>query len=359
MNRLTIICLLLAVGVFSKSAMAELDVVTGEIVSQHHDITIKSQGFIVPFQQTTLAAQVTGDVNHISNHFEPGMSVAKGEILFSIDNTNYLAQVAEAKQRMLEARLALEDEKVRADRAKKDWRMTQSTEPNELAGRDLYVDAAQAALEAAESRLQQAKRDLSLTVVRAPYDGVVKTREISLGDLLMPGAVAGSFIQADVAALELPIRLEELPLIKNIDFLRVELKSVNGGDSISQSVDAYPVSLSADLNKQEQQARLRVKVPLTNSGESKLFVNQYVVAKISIPSSEKLFAIPEEVFTQRNSILSVKGGVIAEKFPEVVYQYKGKKYCLLGDIDSIEVITETPDLYWAGAAVNPVNISMF
>lgn len=71
MNRLTIICLLLAVGVFSKSAMAELDVVTGEIVSQHHDITIKSQGFIVPFQQTTLAAQVTGDVNHISNHFEP------------------------------------------------------------------------------------------------------------------------------------------------------------------------------------------------------------------------------------------------------------------------------------------------
>lgn len=362
MNRLNIICLLLAVGIFSKSAIAEIDVVTGEIFSQHHDITIKSQGFIVPFQQTTLAAQVVGDINYVSEKFEAGVMVEKGTVLFSTDRTNYITQVAEAKQAVIEARLALADEKVRADRAKKDWRMTQSSEPNELAGRDLYVDAAKAALEAATSRLAKAERDLTLTEIRAPYDGVVKSREVSLGDLMMPGTIAGSFIQADVATLDLPIRLGELALINNVDVLRIEVSSINAGregNSPAPSVLAVPVSLSADVNKQEQQARLRVKVPLTFTGDNKLFVNQYVVAKVVIPSKDKLFAIPEEVFTQRNSILSVSGGVITEKFPEVVYEYKGKKFCVLNDLDSINVITETPDLYWSGAEVNPVKISMF
>lgn len=360
MSKFRVIYCLLAVLAVPKSAMAELDVVTGEIVSQHHDITIKTQGFIVPLQQTTLSSQVTGQVDFISEKFEPGVRVNKGDVLFSVEKTNYVAQVAEARQSVIEARLKLEDEKVRADRAKKDWRLTQTSEPSELAGRDLHVEAAEASLEAAKSRLKKAQRDLEFTKLVAPYDGVVKSREVGLGDVLMPGSIAGQFVQSDMAVVELPLKVSELALVDNIDALQVRLFSGRAGEEEADRYTVgYPVSLSADLNKQEQQARLRVKIPLNYTGDYKLFVNQYVVAKIIVPSSDKLFAIPEQVFTQRNSILSVQSGVISEKFPEVLYQYQGKKYCIINEVESIEVITETPDLYWSGAEVNSLKISMF
>lgn len=360
MKRLKLVWLLFSFAM-ANSVLAELDVVTGEIVSKHHDITIKSQGFILPLQQTTLSSLVSGQIEFISEKFESGVRVEKGEVLLSVETTNYLAQVAEARQAVYEARLKLEDEKVQADRAKKDWRSTYSSEPNEFAGRDLYVDAAQAALVAAQSSLAKAERDLEHTKIRAPYSGVVKNRAVSLGDILAPGSIAGEFLQADLAVVDLPLKGEELSLISDIGALRIQVTGhIAGGISHDKSTVAYPVSVSAEMNKQEQQARLRVKVPLNYTGEHKLFLNQYVVAEITVPSESKLFAIPEQVFTQRNSILSVdSSGVISERFPKVVYQYRGKKYCVIDEADSLEVITETPDLYWSGAEVNSVKVSMF
>ena len=341
----------------SAGVYAEIKVETSQFEAERHDITLQTQGFLLPFQETNISSQVVGEVNSISGDFEPGIFVEKGTVLFTIENTNYLASLADAQQSLSEAKLSLEDEKARAERAKRDWERTQNTKPNELVGRDLYVDAAQAKHNAAIANLKKAERELSLTKIRAPYDGIVQSRAVSKGNFVQPGEILGSLVQSDIAVIDLPLKISDLEHFNELAIQDIQLELYSDTHLKGKSWGAEVTGLSPNLHKIEQRANLRARVPLTNEEKHKLFLNQYVVAKITIPSDQMLFAIPETAFTQRNSVLTVKGGVVSEFFPEVVYQYQGKKYCFIGQQNSIEVITATPDLYWNGAEVDSIKLT--
>jgi membrane fusion protein, multidrug efflux system len=109
------------------------------------------------------------------------------------------------------------------------------------------VQSAQAAIEAAQAQidvlkaqqvealrtldqfktaLAKAERDLSFTVVRAPFDGVIGNRAIQVGDLVQPGQRLASLVPLDAVYVD-------------ANFKETQLADLHPGQPVSISVDAY------------------------------------------------------------------------------------------------------------------------
>jgi membrane fusion protein (multidrug efflux system) len=90
---------------------------------------------------------------------------------------------------------------------------------------DAQYQEAQASMRNLELARDKAARDLSFTVLRAPYDGVVGNRAVDVGDLVSPGQ-----------KLEVVVPLNKLYIVAN--FKETQLAHLVPGEKVKFSVDA-------------------------------------------------------------------------------------------------------------------------
>jgi len=156
------------------------------------------------------------------------------------------AQLASAQAGGRRAELEL---KRQYDLAARDYASRQTLEQAQ-ANRDqgiAGVQAAQAALEAAQANvdvlkaqqveavrtlkqfqtaLAKAERDLSFTVIRAPFDGVIGNRAVQVGDLVQPGQRLASLVPLDAVYID-------------ANFKETQLSELRPGQPVAISIDAY------------------------------------------------------------------------------------------------------------------------
>lgn len=124
-------------------------------------------GTVQPSQQAQLTARVPGVLQAI--HFQDGMPVRKGQLLFSIERTSYVEQVNLNKARLLQA----ESEFDRQRKLMQDNATSQAS-----------VDNAESNLQQAQANLRLAQLNLEYTEVRAPFDGIMGRRAVDVGNLV-------------------------------------------------------------------------------------------------------------------------------------------------------------------------------
>ncbi|MCV3205671.1 efflux RND transporter periplasmic adaptor subunit [Mesorhizobium sp. YC-39] len=131
-----------------------------------------------------LRAQVGGTLSEI--HFEDGQIVREGDLLFVVDPRPYEIKLGQAKA-------ALESAKSRYSLATNQLERVQALLKTGNSTREIYdqriaeQQAAQAAIDDAQSRIRDAQLDLEYTRVTAPFTGRIGARQVSIG-----GLVAGS-----------------------------------------------------------------------------------------------------------------------------------------------------------------------
>src|SRR5215470_13574773 len=81
-------------------------------------------------------------------------------------------------------------------------------------------------LDQLKTALAKAERDLSFTVVRAPFDGVIGNRAMQVGDLVQPGQRLASLVPLDAVYVD-------------ANFKETQLADLHPGQPVSISVDAY------------------------------------------------------------------------------------------------------------------------
>jgi membrane fusion protein (multidrug efflux system) len=81
-------------------------------------------------------------------------------------------------------------------------------------------------LEQFKTALAKAERDLSFTVVRAPFDGVIGNRAMQVGDLVQPGQRLASLVPLDAVYVD-------------ANFKETQLADLHPGQPVAISVDAY------------------------------------------------------------------------------------------------------------------------
>lgn len=144
-------------------------------------------GRLEAIERVDLRPRVPGAIESI--HFREGSLVKKGDLLFTIDPAQYLAEVekADAQVRAAEANLAFA--RTEFDRG---MRMTanQTIAQRDLDTRLNNVREAEANLSAANAVAKTARLNLSYTEVRAPISGRIGKIEVTAGNLVNGGSGA-------------------------------------------------------------------------------------------------------------------------------------------------------------------------
>ena len=191
-------------------------------------VVIKTQGEVVPSQQTALSAQVMGKILSVSPKYEIGETFEKNEVILTIDDVDYRAALANAKTQraqanasLQEARLNLQIELTRAQQAKRDWKqLGQGKAASDLLLRkpqitsiEARIEAAFASIEQAKINIEKAERDVERTLIRAPYACRLEQKQVELGAVVTMGSPLCSIYKHGEAEVRLPISLEDIPFI--------------------------------------------------------------------------------------------------------------------------------------------------
>ncbi|WP_019274146.1 efflux RND transporter periplasmic adaptor subunit [Vibrio coralliilyticus] len=135
-------------------------------------------------QTVTVMPRVSGYVDKV--HFQEGSVVEAGDVLFSIDNRLFVAEVTRLKAELSSAQTSLNQaikDYERAQRLSKTKAISQETVDARFADKQRSI----ASVSALKAALAQAELDLEFTLVRAPIDGKVSNAEITKGNYVTTG----------------------------------------------------------------------------------------------------------------------------------------------------------------------------
>lgn len=195
----------------SKAPLVEVLVPQSETVQ----FEVTSHGVVQPRTETTLVSEVAGIVQQVSEQFVAGGYFKQGELLLTIDPTDYQVAVEQAKARLSSAKAQYAQEKARAEQAQKEWDLSGRSRQKapSLALRKPFLLEAEANVESAKADLKRAQQKLKRTVIRAPYDGMVKSKNTDVGQFVATGNQLGVTFAIDYAEIRLPLTDQDLAFI--------------------------------------------------------------------------------------------------------------------------------------------------
>lgn len=282
-------------------------------------LSVRSQGTLLPKVETDLSVEVSGRIIEIADNFVAGGYFQKGDVLLRIDPADYKAAVAAREADLTGAKLVLAQEQALAEQAADDWAAMGEGEASALTLRQPQLAQAKARLASAEAALDQAKRDLERTEIKAPYRGRVLSKNVDFGQYVQanPANPIARIYATDQAEIRLPITERET------NFLETRTRSVKKVYLRRPNVENSPVWL----------ARL-VRTEATIEPSSRLL---YLVAEISNPFDPKPNS--ETQALRRGSFLSaeIEGRTIQNA-------YSLPRYALRGS-DTLYVLSEENTLH--------------
>jgi len=196
-------------------------------------LEVSSYGVVRPKYETTMVAQVSGEIVELSEAFVRGGLVKKGQLLARVDPNDYQAALIDAQANMASARSALEQEVAQGKVAEREWNQIKDSSPTELSLRKPQLAQELARVKAAQASVLRAKRNLQRTEIRAPYDAMIESRAIGLGSFVSTGAQVGKLLGTAIAEIRLPVADNQLQfLVAQGQLAKVNLTGTYAGKDV-------------------------------------------------------------------------------------------------------------------------------
>ncbi|KJF90494.1 efflux RND transporter periplasmic adaptor subunit [Photobacterium leiognathi] len=175
------------------------------IEKQDVQLSVDSYGVVEPKYKAEVVSEVIGSVNYISPDFAVGKFVSKGDLLARLDDSDYHADLAQAEASLAQAQAKLKEEIARGKVAKKTLRDVSPNKKTALGLREPQRKQEEANVKFAKAGVDRAKRNLAKTEIRAPFDALVKMKNINMGSYLTQGKLIGELYGTETAEIRLPI----------------------------------------------------------------------------------------------------------------------------------------------------------
>jgi len=286
-----------------------------KILPQSINIIIKSQGSVVPHKESQIFPEIIGPVVYVSSKLYEGSSFNKGDILAKIDSKDYELDIKSAEAILAAEKTKLSFEEAESNSAREEWEKIGSGNPGDLTLRIPQLKQAQSGVEAAEANLERLKRNLDKTIIKAPYDGLVRKKNIDIGTVVSPGYLLANIYATDYVEVKLSIpdgdlAFLDIPLdgteINVTNQAKVDLIGSFGGENIIW--DGKIVRMEAEIDSKSRMAILiaRVSDPYNLSKyKIPLRVGQFVEAEIIGKKFNNIYTINRELIRNNNQVIIV------------------------------------------------------
>jgi RND family efflux transporter MFP subunit len=268
-------------------------VVTTTAEARDVPVKIKANGTVTALQTVDLRAQVTSTVREV--HIREGQNVAKGDLLFTLDDRVEVA---------LSQKAVAQVEKDKADLA--------TAERNLKRQKDLFDQKfiSQAALDTAQNQVDTLKGQIAVDMaaadgariargfseIRAPFAGRTGVIGVRAGSLVQPSANTASspplvtITQIDPISVSFTLPEKELPALQQAlarGTVTVTAAPPNGGESFSGKVSFVDNAVDSTTGT------IRVKADFANS-KLALWPGMYVNVEVSPRVLQNATVIPAQ-----------------------------------------------------------------
>ena len=207
---------------------------------------LNASGYVTPRRRATVAAKITGRLNQVL--VDEGMRVEMGQVLATLDDSEAQVRLASARAERDATAAALADLDVNLANAERDLereeRLRREGVTTERA-RDqakTLVDSLRARIalvkeqvRAAEARIPVAQQDLDNCTIRAPFDGIVVSKDAQRGEMVSPVSAGGGFTRTGIATI---VDMNSLEI--EVDVNESYIARVKPGQPVTATLDAYP-----------------------------------------------------------------------------------------------------------------------
>ncbi|MCB2193532.1 MAG: efflux RND transporter periplasmic adaptor subunit [Deltaproteobacteria bacterium] len=159
-------------------------VTLGEITARRVENVLNQVGTISSPKMVTIRSEIAAPVEEIL--FQEGAEVKRGKLLVKLDAAKVRADMRNLQQRINQLKIRLAHQKRNLERNKplvKD-KLVSQMKYDDL---ETEIALAKAALAQAQADMARQKEMLADTEIRAPFDGVVGSKNLSVGDYLKAG----------------------------------------------------------------------------------------------------------------------------------------------------------------------------
>lgn len=297
-----------------KPPAKELAVTVQELMPSSRQISVPVMGTVIPAVKVDLQSRVSGEIIWIHPELIEGGLVSRGDDIVKIDPKDYELALVSREANLEAARYELSVEQGRQDIAKREWELLgledeASDLDRELALRKPHLREKLARLKAAEAEVARARLDLSRTVIRSPFNAIVKSANVNVGDQATLQTTLAELMGTDAYWIQATIPVDQ------IKWVRLPEEDSNPGTTARIHTgtggvrSGRVIKLLSDLEPGGRLARLLVETsdPLdlnTPVSERKpVLLGEYVRVDIGGRTVDDVFSIPRNSLRDGGTIL--------------------------------------------------------
>ena len=247
---------------------------------------LNASGYITPRRRATIAAKITGRVTGV--FFDEGTRVKEGQLLATLDDADAKRALDSAKADRDAAHAAIADYEVqlrnsqillrRAEQLRQAGVQTQEALDNATTAVDSLkakIVLARQQVAASEARIGVAQQAVDNCTIRAPFAGIVVSKDAQVGEMVSPISAGGGFTRTGISTI-VDMHSNEIEVDVNESYIA----KVAAGQEVTATLDAHP--------DKPFPAKVRTIIPTADRQKATVKV------RITIPNLEKYdFILPD------------------------------------------------------------------
>jgi HlyD family secretion protein len=262
--------------------------------------SVATTGTLTAVTTVKVGSQVSGIIATLHADFND--QVKRGQLLATLDPTPFQATVNETKAQLERARVAELDAKIKWRRQRALFEAKLISE-DELESAKAVYDQAAAQVSQLEATLKKAQTNLEYSVIRAPIDGVVVSRDYDVGQTVAASFQAPTLftIAEDLTRMQLTCQVDE-----------ADIGQVKEGQTVRFSVDAYPerefIGTVSQIRLSPQITNNVVTYPViveVSNEEQKLLPGMTADVRIAVAKAENVLRVPASALRFRPELLGL------------------------------------------------------
>jgi RND family efflux transporter MFP subunit len=304
----------------------EVETATATMVTTSQTSSVlTASGYVVAQKKAEVASKATGRL--VALEVEEGSQVKKGQTIGRLESADIEASLARAKADLQLAIATL-------DEAKTSFKRTEDLVKQDILSQSSYdveeakLKRSQAAVESSRAQVRQIEVELENTIIRAPFDGTVLTKNADVGEIVAPFGSAGNSKGSVVSLAD----MDSLQVEADVSEANIELVKVGGPTEIT--LDAIP--------EKRYRGVVHMIVPTADRAKATVLTKIRFVDRDSrvLPEmSAKVTFLTEEISEEE---ISKKPRLVVSK--DAVVERNGKQIVFVMNQDKVEerAVTVTP-----------------
>jgi RND family efflux transporter MFP subunit len=207
---------------------------------------LNASGYVTPRRRATVAAKITGRVTGV--FFDEGNRAKEGQLLARLDDSDSRRALDSAVADRDSSKAAIRDFEVQLRYAEIQLRRTAELQAAKVQSQD-QLDNAQTAADSlrakialakqqvagSEARIREAQQAVDNCTIRAPFSGIIVSKDAQVGEMVSPISAGGGFTRTGIATI-VDMNSNEV----EVDVNEAYIARVEPGQRVTSTLDAYP-----------------------------------------------------------------------------------------------------------------------